>query len=66
MTSSAEAWAIKAPDGRYIAVRLSEWHMKKLMDYLIASRGEVAGGYRCVRVRVEEIGNTSSKGGVKG
>jgi hypothetical protein len=64
--TSTEAWAIKAPDGRYIAVRLSELHINNLMEYLIASRREVAKGYRCVRVRVEEIGNTSSKGGVKG
>lgn len=59
--TATTAWAIKSPDGRYIAVRLSELHMNNLMEYLNASRREVAHGYRCVRVRVEEIENQKDK-----
>ena len=55
------AWAIKAPDGRYIAVRLSELHINNLMEYLIASRREVAVGYRCARVSIQEIESTAAK-----
>ena len=53
--AAIRAWAIKAPDGRFIAIRLSQLHTNDLMEYLIASRREIAEGYRCVRVTVREV-----------
>jgi hypothetical protein len=49
------AWAIKAPDGRFIAVRLSQSHIDNLIEYLEATREGIAEGYRCVRVEVCEV-----------
>ncbi|MCK9593339.1 MAG: hypothetical protein M0Q91_15145 [Methanoregula sp.] len=52
MTSAILAWAIKAPDGKLFEFGYS---------YLFYDRErklqpeEIAKGYRCVRVRVEEI-----------
>jgi hypothetical protein len=46
------AWAIKAPDGTTWWVGLSEPYV---------STADKDAGYRCVRVRVEEIENTSSR-----
>jgi hypothetical protein len=65
MTTAIAAWAIKAPDGSIdvSTIRKEEWHVKagyiKMYgrdpwNYLIDH------GYRCVRVRVEEIESTAA------
>ena len=48
-----EAWAIKAPDGRLIKVQL---HRRPALY-----NPDKALGYRCVRVRVEEIESKPAK-----
>lgn len=59
-TSVTLAWAIKAPDGSIILKTLSEY--SELNAWCFFTGGEKKNhervkkeGYRCVRVRVEEI-----------
>jgi hypothetical protein len=72
MTAATTAWAIKAPDGKIItySCSISPWDSKVSVisaSVIPAKHREYwkevleKEGYRCVRVRVEEIESTAAK-----
>ena len=57
MSNTIEAWAIKTPGGRYIHLGYGLSGEDCIETYCgqHAWTGRLAAGYRCVRVRIEEV-----------